>query len=330
MSKPFLFEDNVFEIALVTYNRPEFVQVWFDKCYSSACERNISVSVYDSSPNDDTLRVVELINDRNAKRINYFRIDSNIHIGYKPMYPILQSQSKYVWVSGDSRYHDFDELDKKVFPYLNQGIDYVTMQILDGSNDEAKVYDDLGDFIHECFIPSTCIGLSIYKTDLFSELKLDLKKMEYYDNLFKENYAFAWLGYFYSIYAQNGHKAVCAKVHISNILSDKKIQTWAKRFYACWLVDLCQIIDNIPNCYSRKGDIPRETWQKMKLDSHLYCYRARKKGDLNAKSYEYYKENALLDRVVDCDKRIKFYAKAPMVVIEIVYKAYQFFSLMKG
>ena len=46
------------------------------------------------------------------------------------MFPILNTKAKYIWVSGDSRCHDFNYLDEKVFPYLKLDIDYVVFMLL--------------------------------------------------------------------------------------------------------------------------------------------------------------------------------------------------------
>lgn len=48
------FNDNEFEIAICAYNRPEYIVEWLDKCYEAAKIRNISISVYDSSTDDET------------------------------------------------------------------------------------------------------------------------------------------------------------------------------------------------------------------------------------------------------------------------------------
>lgn len=324
-----IFNNNELEIAVVTYNRSSFVNEWLRKCYREACIRNIRISIYDSSTDDSTKNLIDKFNIENDISIKYKKIDPSTVIGYKPMYPILQSKAKYVWVSGDSRYHDFNELDKKVFPYIKQGIDYIVLHILNNSDNDGKIYNDLGEFIHDCFISSTCIGLSIYKTDIFKELKNNKDEMGKYHRLFDNNYGFAWLGYFYSEFAKGGNKAAFAKVAVNNIFPRRKVQSWAKRFYGCWVDDLCNIIDNIPESYTQKNSIPKETWEIMSLDNHAYSYRARVSGDLNIETYKKYKESGLLGRVVDDDSRIHFYAAAPMYQVNIVYVLGRGLSFLK-
>ena len=316
------FDDNELEIAIVTYNRAKFVQIWLEKCYEPACERNILISVYDSSTNEETYELIESFNKNAKMQINYVRIDSDTTIGYKPMCPILQSQSQYLWLCGDSRYHDFDELDVKAFPFIKQRLDYILLQIVNNAENDGKIYTDLNDFFRECFISVTCVGLSIYKTEMFTDLRNNPELKKKYDDLFKRCYGFAYLGYFYNVFARGSYKAGFAKVKIHNILSKKKVQTWAKRFYGCWIEELCYIMDNIPETYKDKDAVLKETWKKMKLDKPKYCYNARKSGALNDELYMKYKKNGMIDRVLDDDKRIKFYAIAPVKDVERKYKLY--------
>ncbi len=37
------------------------------------------------------------------------------------MFPILNTKAKYIWVSGDSRCHDFNYLDEKGFSIFEAG-----------------------------------------------------------------------------------------------------------------------------------------------------------------------------------------------------------------
>lgn len=316
------FNDYELEIAIVTYNRVEFIKKWIELCGEDVIDRNIRLSIYDSSTNDETEKYIEELNLKRAIKIDYYHIDPEIEIGYKPMLPILASSAKYVWVSGDSRYHDFNELDQKVFPYIKANIDYILLYTTYNEKHDGKIYTDLTEFIHDCFISSTCIGLSIYKTIMFDVLKRDNKLMEECDKKFRNNYGFGWLGYFYTVFAKGKNKAVFTVVNILSILPQKKKQIWAKRFYECWVKNLCEIADFIPDIYQRKDMIPYETWKRMKLDSFAYCYRARVSGGLTPQIFQEYKMNGMLSRVTKKNKRVEFFAKAPLLVINIIYFFY--------
>lgn len=314
-----VFGDLEFEIAIVTYNRPDFVHEWLNKCYEAAAARNIKVSVYDSSPNNKTKDVIEKFNADKKKQIEYNHIHPDTLIGYKPMLPILASRCEYVWVSGDSRYHDFEELDEKVFHYIkDKNVDYIALGIVNNFKNDGKIYTDKSEMLHDFFISSTCIGLSIYRIDIFNPIKSTPDLLNMYNELFSVNYGFGWLGYFYNVYALGEYKALFANVKLFNVQVGKKIQSWAKRFYGCWADDLCQIIDNIPDSYVGKELVPWETWRTMRLDSIQYCYRARTYGDLNKQKYLELLSNGILSRLTNKTKRICFFACAPKTVIMFV------------
>lgn len=315
-----VFDDSEFEIALATYNRPEYVKEWLSHCYEPALKRNIAISVYDSSTNEDTRNYIELFNESRSVKVNYVRIDSSTIIGYKPMYPILQSSAKFLWVSGDSRYHDFDELDELLFSHIhNDEIDYAALAIVNNRENGGKIYTDRSEMIHDFFVSGTCIGLSVYRLSMFERLKADPSYKAEMDKHFKDNYAFGWLGYFYHVYALKDYKALFVNAKVNEILPGKKVQSWARWFYRCWVDDLLELIDNLPEEYENKNNIPFEVWKVLFLDSVRYCYRARKKGDLDSEKYEELIRNGKLRRVTRKTGKIRLFAKGPVFFLKPVY-----------
>lgn len=324
-----VFDDNEFEIALVTYQRPQYVKNWLIHCYKPIVDRNIKLTVYDSSVDDKTCKIIRDFNSILNKKIEYHRVDNNTIIGYKPMLPIMDTASEYLWVCGDSRYHDFRELDIKVFPYLkNKDIDYCVINIGNNNLTKDSIFEDDSKMIHSVFVPSTCIGMSIYRNSIFKPIKEDTTLLDKYDKLFKNNYGFAWLGYFYNLYASNNYKTLLVNLKIFTIMQRTKIQSWAKRFYGCWVFDLFQIIDNISDSYYKKNDIPKETWSIMNLNSIEYGYRARKYGDLNGDCYEKLKKRGFIRKITDKPERIRFFAISPMILVESVYILYKAFDVL--
>lgn len=323
------FEDNEFEIALCTYNRCEFVKKWIELNYQQAVSRNIGIRIVDSSTNNETHNYIESFNKSQSVPVQYLRIDSSTIIGYKPMVALLSSTTKYTWVAGDSRFHDYDELDRTVFPHIKNGIDYITLHIVNNIQNAGKIYTDYSEFIHDCFVSTTCIGLSIYKNSIFDCIKSNSNKMMQYDSLFKKNYGFAWLGYFFTAFSEGRYKAVFEKVNVYNILPDRKKQTWAKRFYGCWLDDLCQIVDDIPDIYKDKEKIPFEVWRDMNLWGESHCYTSRKYGDLNKESFNKYIENGMLKRITEDYRTIKYYACAPIFMVEVRYFLFRILRKIK-
>ena len=322
------FEQGQFEIAIVTFRRPEYVKAWLNNCYEACSERNIILSVYDSSPDKETEQVIKEFNYGKEIPITYHRIDERTNIGYKPMIPLLETTSEYLWVSGDSRYHDFNELDEKVFPKIkNRSIDYLCINTANNYKLPDAIYYDRGMMLHDIFIASTCIGLSIYRTAIFNPIKENKILLNKYDVLFKNNYGFGWLGYFYNVYALGNYQSMLVNAKVLSVLNKKKTQSWAVRFYGCWAEDLCQIIDNIPDSFIGKELIPKNTWNVMDLDAIPYCYLARKQGDLSKDKYKELKEKGYIERITDNPGRIRLFAEAPMPTIESIYAAYRVASL---
>lgn len=322
------FTDGQFEIAIATYKRPEFIQKWLEKCYQACVDRNIKLSVYDSSPDRNTEEVINKFNDSRQKIVIYRHVDSETIIGYKPMVPLLESTSEYLWISGDSRYHNFDELDRKVFPYIKEhSIDYICINTSNNYQMPNTFYTDKGKMLHDVFVASTCIGLSIYRTEIFSPIRNNEALQRQYDELYKDNYGFGWLGYFYNVYSMGDYKTLLADVETFTILNKKKTQSWTVRFYGCWVDDLCQIIDNIPDSYEGKEQIPKNTWKIMKLNAIPYCYLARKHGDLNKKKYVEMTEKGYINRITNNPNRIKWFASAPMFAVESVFLIYRAYGI---
>lgn len=323
------FDDNELGIAIITYNRPDFIKEWLYNCYEEAYNRNISVSIFDSSPNTKTKEVVEAFRKEKNCSIEYLELDPDTVLGYKPMIPLFTLNKKYVWICGDSRRHDFHELDENVFPYLKDDYDYILFLANNRQKPKSYSINNLNEFINECFVSSTCIGFSIYKTSIFNYLKMNILLKNEYDCKFKNNYGFGWLGYFYNAFTKGEYRARTCRVRTIDILSKKKKQVWAKRFYECWIDNLCQIIDNIPDIYSRKNDVPRIVWDELKLYSDQYCYLARKNGDLNVDTFERYNKEGKLNRITSHKNKISFYAKAPMIFVEIKYLSFRLSNFIK-
>lgn len=309
VDKIVIFEPNEFEIAVITYNRCEFIKEWLLYCYEEIKKRNIGLSIYDSSTDNNTeMYINDFVEKSNDNIIHYHRIDSSVTIGYKPMIPILNSKAKYIWVSGDSRYHDFNILDTKVFIYIKENIDYIILHAINNEENDGKIYTSQNELLWECFISMTCIGLSIYKTTLFDPIKYNEQFVKECDLKYRENYAFSWIGYFLESYSMKKNNAVFSIVPTLNIRPEKKVQSWFKRFYECWCENLCDLMDALSDTYCNTEKVIKDTWKYMRLDSPLYCYKARKNGDLTKDKFEKYLQNGMLQRVSKQLDRIERFA----------------------
>lgn len=142
-----------------------------------------------------------------TKKIKYVKVHSETEVGYKPMLPILESNAKYLWVSGDSRYADFAEMDEKVFPLIKSGVDFIALYLGNKKDNFGEIFTDKSSFMEESFISVTCIGCSIYRLEIFNALKTDEAMMRECDLKYRHNYGFGWIGYFFEAFARSGTKA---------------------------------------------------------------------------------------------------------------------------
>lgn len=316
---PVVFEDNELEIALVTYNRSEFVSEWIDHCYDDIVKRNIKLSIYDSSTNDLTRDLVIAHNSDHNKPIEYHRVDSDTPISHKPIYPIYETKAEYLWVSGDSRYHDFSDLDQAVFPSIKKGLDYIGLWINNNEENDQKVYTDKREFFFDCFITMTCIGMSIYRMGIFKGLLTD--KAFKSDCLRKyEKNEWAFIGFFLEAYAMNGKKALFSAIGHRYINPDKKVKTWFKRFYKCWCDDLCALFDLIPAVYGACDAISKNTWKYIGFDTPEYLLEERRDGDLTTDYYLLLRERGKIGRVTNQINRIERFAFASEEEVSAVFR----------
>lgn len=307
------FNEGELEIAMITANRPEFVAEWLEKCYDQMNRRNIHFSIYDSSENDDTKRFIsDFKSKHNDTEIEYHFVDMAVLFTYtyKPMIPLLNSKAKYVWVTGDSLYYDLDLMDKKLFPYLKNDIDYAVLCIQGNEENDGKMYTDRNELVKECFVSMTCAGASIIKTSIFEKLKCSAEYRYDCDSKYEHNEGFSWLGYFLEAYAEKDYRAVFCAVPSIAIKPDKKVFCWAKKYYSFWIGDLCDLLDTLSAKYKDTDAILRETWKWVPLDTVFACRFARKSGDLNPETCKKFKENGKWYRCVRHGGRMERFAYA--------------------
>lgn len=316
-----VFDDGEFEISLVTFCRPEFISHILNTTYHEASVRNIRFKIRDSSPDGLTEKAVKEFNERNHANVECYKVDSGVNIGYKPVLGIQEAESRYVWTACDSFYFDYQELDDKVFPYIKDKVDFIVLY--NWSSIREGIYTDKTESIHELFIPVTCIGTTIFKTDIFSYYREDPAGHQRVEKLYGSCYGFAYLAYYLDAFARSpGYRASYSflnTISVEKAIGKKKVQAWAKRFYECWVFELIYMLDSLPDCYKDKEKILEETWEKMKLDSWDYCYRASR-GDLDRETFERIFRGGTLRRITKKPERIRFFACAPDWCVEIAYR----------
>lgn len=317
------FDDGELEVSIVTYNRYKFVRQWIEMCYDELEKRNIDISIYDGSPNTETENYISNLKKQGYK-IDYHHVSSDIHIGYKPVLPFLATNSKYIWVVGDSRTHDFEEFDRRVFPKIKQGIDYVSMYVVSNSKNDGKIYSDQEIMINDNFSNGTCIGLSIYKTEIFEPIRSNPDFLIECDRKYGDNYGLGWLGYFYECFARKSYQTYF--VNINTYTFKGKTEAWLGNFSLSWVENLMGIIDQIPDSYFgtnpmiARNNLLKRVWREIGIDSCDYLYLGRKHNGLNPEIYVKYSKTKQWNRVTEHKGRIMFYAYAPMWLLRLLHK----------
>ena len=304
-----IFENGELEIAMVTYNRCGFVSEWLEHCYDNMQKRNIHFSIWDSSTNNDTEEYISRFMDlKKDSDIEYHHVDSDIAMGYKAMLPLLNSDSKYIWIQADARYYDFDMMDSKVFPYLKNDIDCVLLSYCDGAVNDGKVYSDKDFFFRDGFISTILYGALILKGEMFEPIKCDTDMKRECDKKYKENWACAFLGYIWEMYAYKKYKALLINIPITYINDGKKTSVWAAKFYDVVIGELCNIMNHLSAMYSYTDIALKIVWEWQWLDKAERTYMSRKDGSWNEDAYRKYKTCGMLDRCTTHGDRMARFA----------------------
>lgn len=316
------------ELAISTYNRSSILGKWIDSNYTDISNLGFSLAVYDSSTNNETQKLISLINSQSTKKIKYRRIDSNVRLDEKVLISMMESEFEYVWPLGDSRHINFADFEKKVVPFLQKGYDYMCIWSESKVNNDGKTYQDSVSFFNDCFWHVTWLGSLIIKKELLLQLN-DPNIFKEYIKKYNRNDGFSYLGIFFDIIAQRKCVASFSIVRIEELIPHKSSE-WLKRYLEVWCDNLCFLIDNLDPVYNGvKEKVLKETWRILNLDGPSWCYKARKAGGLTKEQFVLYDECGLIDRVSPHKKRILHFASLPSPALELYYFILRVFFYLK-
>lgn len=307
------------EIAISTYNRPSILESWINNNYKQCSEIGISLSIYDSSTNDETERLVSTINDKNTfPRIKYVRKDSSIRVDEKVLQSIMESSADFVWPLGDSTSINFTDVKNKVVPFLQKDYDFVCVFGSSRLCNDGKTYTCPIDFFGDCFWHATWLGGIIFNRRIFSPLK----NKEIYEAMLRKynrNDGFSYLGIFFELISDNDICAAFTVIKTDGSIGKNKVQGWLKRYLEVWCDNLIYFVDSIPDYYnSQKERVLKDTWRILDLDGY-WSYKARLAGGLNKEIYDHYDRLGYIDRVLDDKTRIRRFATLPMPFVKTYY-----------
>lgn len=317
------------EIALATYNRPEFVREWFELHKSGIEKYGFVVSVYDSSTNEETKQIIEKEKSQIKFDIRYFRVDSKIRVDEKVLMLILNSKCDYVWPLGDSNYYDLDDLNQKVIPYLEQNYDVACIFSSTELDNDNKTYTDAVEFVGDCFWHATWLGGMLIKKTLFGFQYKDSTFNKYMEK-YNRNDGFSYLGVLYDILAQKLYVQISFNVVQTKSIGKNKVPGWLKRYFEVWCDNLCYFVDTLDSRYDPvKDKVIRTTWEVLKLDGLEWCCKARLANGLNEEIFNRYNTSGLIDQVSSHKQRIRFYATTNIHVVSCIYNTYRSFRKIK-
>lgn len=317
-----IFEDNELEAALVTYNRPLAVKVTLEKYAKEFIVRNIKLSIYDSSEENDTYDIVREFNRLNAEYVEYHRVDSSVGAGDKPIIALLGSKCKYIWVLADKRIASFYDLDKYIFPKVRDD-DYMALilatenWIQRNSLPTEKEYDNLQKCLIETLPEQSWVGKTIYKKEIFDGYCFDEKLIEDIRNEFEDElpgYRFLALEILALSQKKSSFKAY---MHMTNVdfYLDNSVKSWNSNYYRFmfghWVVLLKYITKGLWNSenYIKNYFNSRESENCLFSEEALYFSRVT--ADLQ-EVYDEFLERGFFDYAPINQSLIHFYAKAPI------------------
>ncbi len=309
------------EIAVSTYNRSQIMSKWFDNFLPSIDRFEILVSIYDSSQNDETERLVDKFNQarKDDRKIRYFRVVADTRVDAKVLSSILNAQREYVWPMGDSRIFDLETLNEKGDRCFKKDIGYIGIDGKHWDEDET-IYDDPAVFFRDCFFSSLMLGAVIFRKDIFASLN-DRKTMDDFMSKYCRNDGFSYLGVFYELIIGNtGTKGLVVNLRMQDISPHRK-QNWLKRYMEVWLDNLCYVVDSLPKEYdSYKDETLRAIWKDM--SGWHWLLSARIENGLNPAIYKKYANNHILERVTEHQGKMKVVAHMPVHVAKVTLLLY--------
>ena len=319
---------NNLEIAIITYNRPDFIKRNLDASLPLLIDMGIKISIYDSSTNFEIESIVKNMNDQFNGYVHYHKLSSNTRVDDKVLISIINSDRDYIWPIADSVYLGDTEIFDLICENLNQELDYICVFAKSNLDNNKKLYLDSVSFFSDCFWHSTWLGGLIFRKNLFNTL-LNNETYQYFSTKYDKNDGFSYLGIFYDLIANKKTKGIFLIVKFKSV-GYKKEQQWLKRYLEVWCYNLCYFIDSIDAAYnSFKNSALRETWNILQLDKFYWNYKARLAGGLNAKIYENYDSMGYLDRVTNNKSIIRFCAHTPVFVLNVCNLLFVFCRLLK-
>lgn len=322
------FNDNELEAAIITYNRSSAIQVTLETYAKEYIARNIKLSIYDSSEENDTFEVVQGFNELHGNYVEYHRVDSSVEVGDKPILAMLESECEYIWVQPDKRTANFYDLDGYIFPKIKENCykelimttkDYISKHNLS----DEKEYDDVQKCFMETIEEQSWVGKVILKTDIFYGYNYE-KITEDIRNEFQDELpGYRFLAFIILVLSQmkSDFRGYMHRVNIDFYL-DNGVKSWQAHYYRYlfgeWVVLWKYLTKKLPDSddFIKNYFSSQDCKKCLFTDSALYFSRI--KADLYT-VYDEFSKKKFFDYIPIDKSLLEFYAKAPIEKVRRYY-----------
>ena len=248
-------EMNSICLCITTYNRPQVIRDFFEKCGSYYLEAGIDIYIFDSSNNNDTKHVLDEWEDKNKGKAYYIKMPSAMHANMK-VYKIwqfygLKRKYDFVWMSGDVLQF-YEQGIRTIMDNLHTEYDLIELDIYDKGDIGYKLYTQADEFFTENAWKTTYFGTVI----LNSHTVLANVDWNHYETKYKKkkfiNYSHVSF-FFNRILELNDFK--CMHLPLYNYFTKsvyKKEAGWRKDTFPVLCKGGVSTIKALPSCYTNK------------------------------------------------------------------------------
>lgn len=240
------------EIVLPTYNHPSNIEKAL-KFIPQFKEHDFLLSIYDSSMNEETKKVVE---PYLGEKVRYSRIDSKVHVDEKTVMALKEARGDFVLLCGDKYFPNLEEIFRDIdFEHTETEL----FIIYENSwKNHCKVFEsmkgrefaDKDEFFEKHFWQATLYGGSICRRSIF-------ERMNVQDTIERFNGS----GFIYpsllAIYSEGPYDAFCGDFLIP--LKTENTSGWIenKQFAEIWIRRYPQAVQKL------KGVLKKETIESI-------------------------------------------------------------------
>jgi len=239
-------------LCVPTMGHAAVVRDVLDKCAGDYCRYGIDMYYYDSSEDDETLKVVESFKALGYNNLHYIKVasefsyDQKIELIYNG-YGLLKTYD-YIWPAKDRSYCPTATL-RKILTAIEDGNDFIMLGA-GFNNIEFGTYTDSVQFYYDWAWLATSLDVMLYR---YSTV-LKQYNSEEFNKIHNQEYMGPWRVYVF-LFNKIAEEGVSVKVlsgaDIIIFNSDFGKSTWTKDTFKIWKDYWISANDDLPECYNR-------------------------------------------------------------------------------